>query len=89
MQQTNLNFFKNTDCKKVVEDIFTKTNESKVSESIDLAITFIEDFYYFQKDFNLDKSSVCAESTDDGKDTCTGGKYKYVRKSLCILLQIS
>ena len=29
----------------------------------------------FQKRFNIDNSSVCAESTDEGKDTCTGGMF--------------
>ena len=31
MHNTHLEYFKNTDCEKRVEDIFIKTNEPKVS----------------------------------------------------------
>ena len=31
MHNTHLEYFKNTDCKKRVEDIFIKTNEPEVS----------------------------------------------------------
>ena len=36
MHNTHLEYFKNTDCKKTVEEIFIKTNESKVNKAIDL-----------------------------------------------------
>ena len=36
---------------------------------------WFKDVPLFKKKFQIDNSSVCAESTDDGKDTCTGGMF--------------